>query len=51
MNLPIDTSLIPKTEMGLDGVSFDQMYRNLGKARQVAGENIIFCQEKLQKTA
>jgi hypothetical protein len=50
MNLPIDTSLIPKTEMGLDGVSlFDQMYRNLGVNRQIAGDNLKISQEKSKK--
>jgi hypothetical protein len=41
MNLPIDTSLIPKTEIGLDGVIFfDQMFKNLGVARELTGDNI-----------
>jgi hypothetical protein len=47
MNLPIDTSLIPKTEMGLDGVVFfDQLYKNLGVAREIAGDNLKIAQEK-----
>lgn len=50
MNLPIDTSLIPKTEMGLDGVVFfDQMFKNLGVAREIAGDNIKIAQEKSKK--
>ena len=50
MNLPIDTSLIPRTEMGLDGVIFfDQLFKTLGVAREIAGENIKFAQEKSKK--
>ena len=47
MNLPIDTSLIPKTSLGLDSQQyFEQLLQNLKIAKEIAGTNIKIAQEK-----
>ena len=41
MNLPIDTSLIPKTTLGLDAERFfEQLLEQLKAAQEIAGTNI-----------
>ena len=47
MNLPIDTSLIPKTTLGLDAQHyFEQLLERLKAAKEIAGTNIRIVQEK-----
>ena len=47
MNLPIDTSLIPKTTLGLDAQNFfERLLKRLKAAKEIAGANIKISQEK-----
>lgn len=47
MNLPIDTSLIPKTSLGLDAQHFfEQLLERLKAVKEIAGTNIKISQEK-----
>ena len=47
MNLPIDTSLIPKTTLGLDAQHyFERLLERLKAAKEIAGTNIRIAQEK-----
>ena len=47
MNLPIDTSLIPKTSLGMDAQHFfAQLLQNLKVAKEIAGTNMKIAQEK-----
>ena len=47
MNLPIDTSLIPKTTLGLDAQHyFERVLERLKAAKEIAGTNIRIAQEK-----
>ena len=47
MNLPIDTSLIPRTTLGLDAQHFfEQLLERLKAAKEIAGTNIRISQEK-----
>ena len=47
MNLPIDTSLIPKTTLGLDAQRFfERLLERLKAAKEIAGSNIKISQEK-----
>lgn len=47
MNLPIDTSLIPKTTLGLDAQHFfERLLERLKAAKEIAGTNIKISQEK-----
>ena len=47
MNLPIDTSLIPKTTLGLDAQQFfERLLERLKAAKEIAGTNIRIAQEK-----
>jgi hypothetical protein len=50
MNLPVDTSLIPKTSMGMDAQCFfEQLLQNLTVAKEIAGSNMKIAQEKSKK--
>ena len=47
MNLPIDTSLIPKTSMGLDAQTyFENLLRRLNVAKEITGSSMKIAQEK-----
>ena len=47
MNLPIDTSLIPKISLGMDAQHFfAQLLQNLKVAKEIAGTNMKIAQEK-----
>lgn len=47
MNLPIDTSLIPKTTLGLDAQQyFEQLLDKLKIAKEIGGTNMKIAQEK-----